>query len=287
MSGTIENFFLCVGAQKSGTTWLARILADHPDLFLTPVKELHYFDHVRGITKHLSTKKRRSRYRKYHQRMWTQPSRFAEHRGQWDWYRDYMKPTVDDDWYKALFSHRGAKTFAGEVTPEYAILGVEGYEHIKRLAPHVRLLFIMRNPVTQAWSQLLHHCRSNGIDETKLAPEDFIDLLRQDRFTEISDYETTLANLVEVFPQDQILTLFYEEMHQDRAAALADVCKFIGIGFDATEYPELSRRYNKSQSAPMPDAVRTHLQQVHRPLAQAIERRLGHIPEKWRAEFSI
>ena len=42
---TIDKFFLCVGAQKSGTTWLARILADHPDLYLTPVKELHFFDH--------------------------------------------------------------------------------------------------------------------------------------------------------------------------------------------------------------------------------------------------
>ena len=58
----IENYFVCVGAQKSGTTWLARVLADHPDVFVTPVKEIHYFDHVRGLTEHLSAKKSRSRY---------------------------------------------------------------------------------------------------------------------------------------------------------------------------------------------------------------------------------
>ena len=80
----IENFFVCVGAQKAGTTWLARVLATHPDLFLTPVKEIHYFDHVRGITEHLSDKKRQSRYRKFHQRMWTQWHKFSDFRDQLD-----------------------------------------------------------------------------------------------------------------------------------------------------------------------------------------------------------
>ena len=98
----IENFFLCIGAQKSGTTWLARMLQTHPELFLTPVKEIHYFDHVQGITEHLSNKKRRSRYRKYHQRMWTQWGHFSEYRRQWAWYRDYMASPVDDDWYRQL-----------------------------------------------------------------------------------------------------------------------------------------------------------------------------------------
>src|SRR5689334_3840207 len=60
----IERYFVCIGAQKSGTTWLARVLSHHPDLFVTPVKEIHYFDHVLGVTQHLSDSKRRSRYRK-------------------------------------------------------------------------------------------------------------------------------------------------------------------------------------------------------------------------------
>ena len=46
----IENYFVCIGAQKSGTTWLARMLSAHPDIFVTPVKEILYFDHVAGIT---------------------------------------------------------------------------------------------------------------------------------------------------------------------------------------------------------------------------------------------
>ena len=36
--------FLIVGAQKCGTTALASFLAKHPEIYITPVKESHYFD---------------------------------------------------------------------------------------------------------------------------------------------------------------------------------------------------------------------------------------------------
>src|SRR5688572_30849108 len=36
--------FLVIGAQRAGTTWLHRVLRQHPLLWLAPVKELHYFD---------------------------------------------------------------------------------------------------------------------------------------------------------------------------------------------------------------------------------------------------
>lgn len=43
MSGTLPNFVI-IGAQKSGTTSLFAYLRDHPDVFLAPGKEIHYFD---------------------------------------------------------------------------------------------------------------------------------------------------------------------------------------------------------------------------------------------------
>lgn len=36
--------FLIIGAPRSGTTWMARNLRDHPDVFLPKAKELHFFD---------------------------------------------------------------------------------------------------------------------------------------------------------------------------------------------------------------------------------------------------
>ena len=52
-SPVIERYFACIGAQKAGTTWLARVLARHDDVFVTPVKEIHYFDQLAGLTTHL------------------------------------------------------------------------------------------------------------------------------------------------------------------------------------------------------------------------------------------
>jgi hypothetical protein len=42
----IENLLLCVGAQKSGTTWLHAQLKDHPEIGFSNVKEVHYFNTV-------------------------------------------------------------------------------------------------------------------------------------------------------------------------------------------------------------------------------------------------
>ncbi len=281
----IENYFVCIGAQKSGTTWLARMLSAHPDIFVTPVKEIHYFDHVAGITEHLNGHKRRSRYRKYHQRMWTQWSRFSEHRNQWAWYRDYMSRPIDDAWYERLFRHRGAATFAGEVTPEYAILGRKGLEHIQLLAPDARVLFIMRNPVERMWSQVLHQCRSRGLDANRLSSDAIIAMLSEPRFGELGDYAATLDDMAAVFNPGQTLPLFYEEMHADRLASLKQVCTFIGTTFDPGTFGELGRRFNRSQEAALPEAVRAHMRQLYRPQAEAVRQRLGHIPAAWDKEF--
>ncbi|MFX0093760.1 MAG: hypothetical protein ACFFBD_18555, partial [Candidatus Hodarchaeota archaeon] len=36
--------FIGVGAERSGGPWLAENLAVHPDIFIPPKKELHYFN---------------------------------------------------------------------------------------------------------------------------------------------------------------------------------------------------------------------------------------------------
>jgi hypothetical protein len=283
----IDRYFVCIGAQKSGTTWLARILAYHPELFVTPVKEIHYFDHVRDITHHLSDSKRRSRHRKYYQRMLTQWHHFAEFRGQWSWYRDYMRSPIDDAWYASLFRHRGGKSFAGEVTPEYAIIGRDGLAHIRRLAPEARVMFIMRNPVTRAWSQVLHHCRANNLDAGRQTPEAIVDILKLERFQQLSDYVMTIDDMRATFRPDQIKLMFYEDMHSDRQAMLEDVCSFIGVKFDKRYFDNLGRRYNRSQEGVLPDQVASQMRALYRGTAEGVRQRVGRIPDAWAREFGL
>jgi hypothetical protein len=36
--------FICIGAQKAGTTWLYVTLGRRPDIWFPPFKEFHFFD---------------------------------------------------------------------------------------------------------------------------------------------------------------------------------------------------------------------------------------------------
>ena len=38
--------FLCIGTQKAGTSWFFHQIRQHPDVWLPPIKELHFFDHL-------------------------------------------------------------------------------------------------------------------------------------------------------------------------------------------------------------------------------------------------
>ena len=285
-AATIDRFFVCLGAQKAGTTWLARVLARHPDIFMTPVKEIHYFDHIAGLTQHLSDRKRGSRVRKYHQRRWTQLHRWREFADQRDWYRAYMASPIDDTWYRALFRERQGRAFAGEATPEYALIGSDGFAHLKALAPKVRLLYVVRNPVERAWSQVLHHCRKSGTQASTLTFDDFTALTAAAAFKAHGDYAAVLADLDRVFDAGQIAVEYYEDIHADRRAALGRICSFIGIGADDAPFSGLERRYNPSQHATMPETFRDHLRRQTVDVAKAMEKRLGRIPQNWSDEFA-
>lgn len=283
----INNYFVCVGAQKAGTTWLARTLSQHPEIFFTPVKEIHYFDHLAGLTNHLSDTRRRSRYRKYHQRLWTQWHRWSELWPQRHWYRAYMKHALDDAWYASLFTERRGHGVAGEATPEYAIIGEQGLRHIRRLAPDARVLYIMRNPVERAWSQILHHCRRERLNARELGGRELVAIAQGERFEALADYAATIANLKKVFPDDQVWLGFYEDIHTDRLKALEHICAFVGVGFEPAWFPGIDRRYNISQEVAMPGEVRDALRDRYRSVAQAVEKHIGRVPESWREEFNL
>ena len=102
--------FLGIGAQKSGTRWLYQRLYEHPEVYLTPIKELHYFDKLRGLELSDRLKERtwKKAIKKY---SWSNRKNLG-------WLLKYSFGTYDDDWYTSLFSNAGRRK-AGEITPEY------------------------------------------------------------------------------------------------------------------------------------------------------------------------
>ncbi len=283
----ISDYFVCVGAQKASTTWLLATLNEHPDIFTTPVKEIHYFDHVRGITSHLSQRKRRSRFRKYLQRLAFDWRGFREYRSQWEWYRDYMRSPIDDQWYENLFRHRGQAKLAGEATPEYALLGRDGFHHIKRLAPEARAIFVMRNPLWQAWSQFLHFEHKRDSRAVRGGREGAIEFWQSAHSAPFRDYGKTIDDLLAVFGTERVKFLFFEDIHADRRAAIESLCRFLGVEFRPDYFGDLERALNVSRLAPIPAHLRVYLVAKHRRTVEEVSDRVGTVPQSWRDDFSL
>jgi hypothetical protein len=285
--GMISDYFVCVGAQKAGTSWLLHALNQHPDIFATPIKEIHYFDHVHGITSHLSRRKQRSRFRRYVQHLAFEWRRFGDYQSQWGWYRAYMRSPINDDWYRSLFADRDGARLAGEATPEYALLSRDGLQHIKRLAPEAKVIFIMRNPVDQAWSQYLHFEHKRDDRRAGSGNENAIRFWASPYSARTRAYPQTIDDLLAVFGPERTKFLFYEDIHADRLTVMERLCSFLGVKFSAAHFVNLEQRQNVSRPASIPPELRKHLIEQHRKVVREVRDRLGAIPLAWTDTFSM
>ncbi|HWT97449.1 MAG TPA: sulfotransferase [Terriglobales bacterium] len=223
--------FLCIGAQKAGTTWLYENLKHQPGIWLPPVKEIHYFDHRRP-----STWKRLT-------------SEATHHKGArqhlFDCLRDVTKGKKkpndlslawhialgdrDDAWYDKLFSWSD-RQIAGEICPGYARLSAERIEALARRYPHLKIIYMLRDPVDRAWSSVAMHYRKNSDDLVTSKAEDQIigKLLQWKRFGHCS-YMRNIENWTRFFPREQIYFGFFDRLAGDPSGLLSEILAFLGV----------------------------------------------------------
>src|SRR5262245_32667341 len=119
--------FLCIGAHKSGTTWLYENLRQHPAVWLPPVKELHFFDGLPNMPK-------------IAQRLNDEIKARIAGSADADAVRlDFLRKFVLDQpkdlaWYRSLFSSAGERV-CGDITPAYAVLAPGVVARIRAAMP--------------------------------------------------------------------------------------------------------------------------------------------------------
>jgi len=139
--------FLCIGAQKAGTTWLYEQIRQHPDFwFPPPFKEVHFFDYhyaaggrqsSRPVLRTFSRMNIFYRLSPYIRRIRNHPDILSE------------------DWYRQVYDHPKARgRVACDFTPAYSMINDKGVEAAKRLLPDAKVLLIIREPVSRAASQI-------------------------------------------------------------------------------------------------------------------------------------
>ena len=275
---TIENYFVCVGAQKAGTTWLSKLLSAHPEIFVTPVKEIHYFDQAQGLSDKLSAYKRWSRFRKHTGRFLSGSQSAKQKRRDLRWYMNYLKGPINDDWYVKLFPKSPDHKISGEFTPEYALIGLDGYTHIRRLAPNAKVLFVLRKPSEQAWSQYLHFRdrRNKEIDAGEA-----IRFWQSDYSIKMRDYALTIRQLHEVFDKSNVHAIFYEELKADTSRSLHEIYEFLDVGpIDLTK-DSMKKVYNMSPKIDIVQELDAYLESECQKITDDVLEIIGRVPSSW------
>jgi hypothetical protein len=223
--------FIIIGAQKAGTTSLFHYLREHPEISLPAGKEVPFFSHDTL----------------YYTRGWTTYMRNLARNG-----------NMSDPQRKW-----------GVVTPHYMVGGVyqttaesavrAGYDErtvplrIHERLPGVRLIAILRDPVERALS---HHRMAATIGRERRSFDDAIaDLLDPEMleharrypqemtgYVAWGEYGRILAGYFDVFPREQILIVFTDELERAPTELVRRIETFIGVSAELA--PEsLQRRH--------------------------------------------
>jgi hypothetical protein len=274
------QFFVGIGAQRTGTTWLANYFSNHPQVFFSPIKELHFFDsiyrsdlcnvynknhfttHLQSIeaymTAHGSTQKGLLQYNCLSYRI----KMIDNH----EKYREYFSSMLTHD-HNAF----------GEITPSYSLLEKDGFNAILNLYPDAKFILILRNPSERYWSHLnLHESRFPDFKAT----EQVFKCIDNPQYFLRTDYKKTLTTLLEVVPENKILVLFFEHLFNPLTIKqeLTKITNFLCIDFILPD----SKPLNESKKNPLPVQYRKrifqHFQFVYQFICQNYPEQ---IPQSW------
>ena len=272
-------FLVGLGAQKAGSTWMARYLGTHPDVYVPRLKELHYFDavYMRRLSEHVPN--RMIRLAKEVSDLIDEGGRISRKKlERLQAVIDRLQMTADRKYhYLKFFEDRvtDEKVFC-DITPAYAILDVDGYEAILRTHPDVRFVFIMRDPVERFWSAVRMGVRK--IDGFQPYAR-FLEMLESEENVRRTDYKRTILELEKVVSPDRIKYFFFENLFTAEAAL--QLTDFIGVkSWPAT----FDKVVNPGEKMPMDPKHFEAALQKFRHVYEFVFERFGDLtPARWRA----
>jgi hypothetical protein len=216
--------FLIIGAAKSGTTALYYYLKQHPQIYMSSLKEPNFFA-FEG--EQLNFRDAGDREARINQKVITNIEA----------YRDQFRGISDQ---KAI----------GEASPWY-LYSPKAPERILNYIPEAKLIAILRNPVERAYSSFLHLIR-DGREPIK----DFAQALIEEEsriqnnypplwhYKQAGYYYPQLKRYFDRFDPKQISIYLYENFQKDPIEVLQDIFQFLNV--ENSFVPEVSLKHNVS-----------------------------------------
>lgn len=246
--------FLVIGVQKAATSWLWVQLRKHSQIWLPPIKELHFFDHLyveenrNWTTGHI--------YKGVRECLKWQINHAEPFNPQYVRYiADYTKEDIfTEEWYFRIFSRSLEGRITGDITPEYCTIPEEGIQYVKQLLGDLPIVMIVRDPVKRALSQIRMNVSRQGINGADLSTEQWMEHTTEPALYNRAQYSQYLPLWEKHF--QNILYIPYKHIAQQPQEVMTTLCSHLGIKDE--EIQGLQDKVHVGEPAPVPAEVIAH-----------------------------
>lgn len=218
------NFFV-VGAGKCGTTTLYHILFQHPEIFMSPIKEPNHFctdikEEEFSEQFKLIEKRKNINLDEYLNGPMTE-RKFG-----------YFVPKSED--YKKLFKNVKNEKAIGEISNSYLFSKVAA-QNIKDAVPDAKIIIILRNPI----DRMVSHYKANIRDGKALKPfyEEVTDDYNKNpkgwcishSYFEVGQYADQVDRYLKVFGKENVKVLWFEDWKKNSSNMAREIFTFLGV----------------------------------------------------------
>ncbi|MDJ0744230.1 MAG: sulfotransferase [Xenococcaceae cyanobacterium MO_167.B27] len=189
--------FLIVGVQKAGTTSIYNYLQEHPQVYMSSVKETNFLerDWEQLLAENSSLKNRIA--------------------------------TFDD--YCQLFAGVKDEIAIGEASPNYIFHYESSADRIQKYTPDAQLIVVLRNPVERAYSDYLMHLRDAISGQVKSLGEQIEHSSHKSFILRKGFYYTPLKYYIDFFGQEKIKVFLYDDLCSNAQEFMAEMYEYIGV----------------------------------------------------------
>ena len=236
---TIPNFFIA-GAPKCGSTSLYHYLKQHPDIYMSPVKEPSYFAFEARVENFVPEFQERIREQMLEvRRQLERGSSETRNQGLVENWTDYLR----------LFEGVRGERAVGEASVSY-LWSKTAAREIAKVNPAAKIVLVLRDPAERAFSQYLHYLSDGHAAHTfreHLARTGARTSGREGAmgpyypFLEFGMYAEQVERFRAYFPADQVRVWLYEDTIAAPEGFLREVFGFLGV--DAGFVPDTSKRH--------------------------------------------
>lgn len=299
----VDRLFLSVGAIKAGTTFLYLVFRQHPEIYFTPEKEVHFFAHTNGFDRRLhrpiipsrrdlvrraairrgtilSNDFRRHRLSQVLRYRYERVMDAAALRRNLQWYADrYLVNPVDDAWFERIYEDASDR-YAADFSNYHALLPTAGWNHVKRMTRDLRVLYVLRDPIERLWSHIKFELIQSGRRERldSLGVEDLNSILRASHVSAHARFGDVVEHLRRNLDERQLLIVTLEDFVGDFPRSAKEIERFLGVEEHRYQI-DPSRKRNPTEPIPIPPNVHARLREVTHPQIEKLQRLGVHLPQ--------